>query len=71
VDEPERALALLRSLGLEPELEGGRLLVRSEAVPAAAIARRLVEGGLALSSLHRRETTLEEYFLRLVGGGDA
>jgi len=47
-----------------------RLILDSHLDKSNEIARALVNGGVELYGLHRRETTLEEYFVRLVGGLD-
>ena len=71
VDDPLKAKAILETLGIGDVPErGGRLALDSGSGRPCEIARALVEGGVQLFDLHRQETTLEEYFVRLVGGQD-
>jgi len=70
VDRPEQARAALASLGInDATVEGCRLTLNSQLDRSHEIARALVGAGVELYDLHRQETTLEEYFIRLVGGG--
>lgn len=71
VDDVGRALQLLTGLGMRARPDGGRLVVSSHLDQASRIARLLVEEGLELSRLERREGTLEDFFLRLIGRRDA
>jgi len=72
VGDGAKALAVLKTLGIEDvSKDGNRLALDSHLDRANEIARALVNGGVELYGLHRRETTLEEYFVRLVGGQDA
>ena len=68
VDDTQKAQTILRSMGIEAKEEGKRLSVQSRLDESNEVARALIEGGVALYDLHRQDTTLEEYFLRLIGG---
>jgi len=71
VDDAAKACAALQSLGItDVAAEGGLLTLSSHLDRPGEIARALIGGGVELYSLRRRETTLEEYFVRLVGGQD-
>ena len=72
VDDLCRAQAVLKSLGMESTIEQGKHVVLPAYLDRSnEIARALISAGLELYDLHRQETTLEEYFMRLVGGQDA
>jgi len=86
VDDPAKAREALEPLGIGPEsleivpkapgLEQAsagryRLTLDSHLDKTSEIARALVHADVQLYNLHQRETTLEEYFVRLVGGQDA
>ncbi|MCL2882721.1 MAG: ABC transporter ATP-binding protein [Coriobacteriia bacterium] len=69
VDQADRALVALESLNVrDVSVDGNRLTLATALDRCPEIARALVESGVALFDLHRQETTLEEYFMRLVGG---
>ena len=51
-------------------VNGNQLVLRSGIERPNLIARALIEGGVEVYDLHRQETTLEEYFMRLVGSPD-
>jgi ABC-2 type transport system ATP-binding protein len=77
VDNPDLACDLLKSqLGITahyapdntPGAAISRLVVQTEPQNPEAIARLLVQNNIALYQLSHRETTLEEYFIRLIGG---
>jgi hypothetical protein len=72
VDDPDKARSVLRAtLGVTSTVVGARRLVlESHLDESNAVARVLVESGLELYDLHRQETTLEDYFIRLVGGNN-
>lgn len=70
VENGPRAKALLEKAGIQGVLAADNLLrMDTNLDKSHEIARMLVEGGLAVYDLHRQENTLEEYFMRLVGGG--
>ncbi|MDR1463688.1 MAG: ABC transporter ATP-binding protein [Oscillospiraceae bacterium] len=73
VNDPAKALELLRTqLGITGAATDGRsLLLESHFDRPQEIARVLVSAGVELFRLAPQETTLEEYFMRLVGGRDA
>ncbi|MDR2044578.1 MAG: ABC transporter ATP-binding protein [Clostridium sp.] len=70
VDSGDKAAALLRSrLGItDVRAKGGRLILESHLDRPDAVARVLVSEGVALYRLSPKETTLEEYFMHLIGG---
>ena len=71
VDRPLVATELLAAKGISCEIgKDGQLTLQSHLNDSHEIARLLVEAGFSLYDLHRRETTLEEYFLRLAGEGE-
>jgi len=71
VDDAVKATAALSALGIDnAQTDGNRLTLDSNLDRANEIARALINGGVELYGLHRRETTLEEYFVRLIGGQD-
>ncbi|MCL2707534.1 MAG: ABC transporter ATP-binding protein [Defluviitaleaceae bacterium] len=64
------ALSALESIGITgAEAANGRIRLREQIDQPHRIARALVEAGVEVRDLHRKETMLEEYFLRLIGGG--
>jgi len=71
VDDLSKAQTILNSLGIESKIENGkRMVLQSHLDRSNEIASVLINGGVELYDLHRQETTLEEYFMRLVGGQD-
>jgi len=69
VDQPERALALLASLGRTVTREGNHLLIEPGSdLGAARINAILVQAGVAVSSLATKGSTLEDAFLELTEG---
>ena len=71
VSDATGAIAVLKTLGIEDiTADGTRLTLVSHLDMAGDIARALITGGVELYSLHRRETTLEEYFVKMIGGQD-
>jgi ABC-2 type transport system ATP-binding protein len=70
VDDTEKALTVLKTLNVTcAAVRDDRLTIESHIDKPNEIAGALIKGGVALYSLTRQETTLEEYFMRLVGGG--
>jgi hypothetical protein len=65
-----RALLILqRELNTEEiAMDGNRLTLTAHLDEPGRIARALIDNGVELTELHRQETTLEEYFIKLVGG---
>jgi len=69
VDDTVKARAALKYLNIEnAAYEGNRIILDSHLDRSAQIACALINGGVELYDLHKQETTLEEYFMRLVGG---
>lgn len=74
VDDAVRAQAALAALGVDTQahvdLLAGRygLTLSSHLESTPEIAQALVSAGVRIFDLHRQETTLEDYFVRLVGG---
>jgi ABC-2 type transport system ATP-binding protein len=69
VDDVTKAQAALQSIGITgAAADGNRLRLEAHLDRSNEIARALINGGLEVYDLHRQETTLEEYFVRLVGG---
>ena len=70
VDDAAKARDVLGAAGIECMTTGdGRLTLDSHLDTSNKIARALIRGGVEVYDLHRQETTLEEYFMRLIGGG--
>jgi lantibiotic transport system ATP-binding protein len=66
VDEPERARALLTSMGCTVTCEGDRILIAPERqFTPAQINAILVQAGVAVSHLSTQRQTLEDVFLEL------
>ena len=69
VDDPATAAAVLDMAGVhDVHVEGNRLTLESHLDQSDGIARVLVNAGVRVYDLHRQETTLEDYFMRLIGG---
>ena len=72
VSDVPRAQEILGSMGIEvASVQHNTLFLNSHLDESHQIARELVNSGVELYDLHRQETTLEEYFIRLVEGGQA
>ncbi|MDR0380603.1 MAG: ABC transporter ATP-binding protein [Oscillospiraceae bacterium] len=71
VNDAQKAAAVLQAgVGAAGTVTSdGRLILESHLNEPHQIARALINGGIELYDLHRQETTLEEYFMRLIGGG--
>ena len=70
VDDVIKAHAVLKALGLKSTVvNGNRLTLESHLDKSHRIARTLFGSGVEVYDLHRQETTLEEYFMNLIGGG--
>jgi len=66
VDQPERAHALLTSIGRQVTREGARLLIAPDGqYGSAQINAILVQAGVAVSHLVTQRSTLEDAFLEL------
>jgi ABC-2 type transport system ATP-binding protein len=69
VDDVEKAGKVLRSLNIEnAEVSGNKFTLATHLEESNLLARELINGGVEIYDLHRQETTLEEYFMNLVGG---
>jgi ABC-2 type transport system ATP-binding protein len=70
VDDVAKAQGILQAeLGaVVAETDGRRMVLTSHLDEPNKVARALVSGGVEVYELQRRETTLEEYFIELVGG---
>ncbi|MDR2524817.1 MAG: ABC transporter ATP-binding protein [Oscillospiraceae bacterium] len=70
VDDGEKALLVLQSKWGLPaaKRDGNRITLEAHFDPPGAIAHALVTEGVALYRLAPQETTLEEYFMHLIGG---
>jgi ABC-2 type transport system ATP-binding protein len=67
-DDNVKAQTVLSSFGISSETDGKRLILQSHLDKSNEIARALINGGMQLYDMRRQETTLEEYFIRLIGG---
>jgi ABC-2 type transport system ATP-binding protein len=66
VDDLAKAQGLLGAWGAESVIENGRIVLQERLDSSNEIAKVLINGGVEVFDLHRQETTLEEYFIRLV-----
>ena len=70
VNDAQKAQTALKTIGIENiSVNGSRLTLDSNLDKSNYIAKTLIESGVEIYDLHRQETTLEEYFIRLIGGG--
>ena len=68
--DPLKAQAILQSVDIESTVgDDGRLTLAAHLDKSNKIARILISSGIEVYDLHRQETTLEEYFMTLIGGG--
>lgn len=67
VDRPEEALNLMKEKGINGEISGESILTDGDADPAD-IARILVTEGFSLKELRQKESNLEDFFLKTIGG---
>jgi ABC-2 type transport system ATP-binding protein len=71
VDQPDRAFALLTSIGRKVSREGARLLIAPDVgYESAKINSILVEAGVSVSHLVTQRLTLEDAFLELTNSSD-
>jgi ABC-2 type transport system ATP-binding protein len=69
VDDIAKAQEILKSMGIDnAAVDDNRLTLETHLDKSDEIARALINSGVKLYDLHRQETTLEEYFMRLIGG---
>ena len=67
MDSAEKAQPILRKLGCQFDVVTERVIfVNDHLEEGAAINRALVTGGVEVESLHRRNQSLEEYFISLI-----
>ena len=72
VDDPEKAALILeQKLGAREYevLPGGVIRLYGFLDRPQAVTAAIVEGGVALSAAEHRDTNLEDYYLKLIGGG--
>jgi ABC-2 type transport system ATP-binding protein len=70
VSDPSKAQAIIKAFGAESEIANGKIVLGTHLDRSNEIARALISGGVEVYDLHKQETSLEGYFIRLVGGGD-
>jgi lantibiotic transport system ATP-binding protein len=71
VDQPDRAYALLTSIGRKVSRDGDRLLIAPDTgYGSAQINSILVEAGVSVSHLVTQRLTLEDAFLELTGSSE-
>jgi len=69
VDNVPKAQAVLQSMGIEDVAANGRsLMLKTHLEKSNEIARTLINSAVEVYDLHRQKATLEEYFMRLIGG---
>jgi len=69
-DIAKARLVLQAELGIKDAvIDGNQMTLNTHLNEPNRVAHALVNGGVELMELHRRETTLEEYFVKLTGGG--
>ena len=69
-DDAKKARDALQSMGIEDISANNNILtLGSHLDQSNHIARILINAGVELYDIHRRETTLEEYFIKLIGTG--
>ncbi|MCL2672227.1 MAG: ABC transporter ATP-binding protein [Clostridiales bacterium] len=69
VNDTEKARTLLCAQGIENiTVHEKHLVLDAHLDRSHEIARALINGDVEIYDLHRQETTLEEYFIRLTGG---
>jgi ABC-2 type transport system ATP-binding protein len=74
VNDGQKALVALKSrfaemlVATEAVAAGSRLIIESHLDQPEVIAKTLIDDGVELYRLSPQETTLEEYFMRLIGG---
>lgn len=70
-DDPPRVATMLKEKGLDPHIEGARVLCRCDWARAerAALLADLVKAGLAISHFELKKPQLEHIFLELTGPG--
>ena len=68
-DDNEKAIEIIRSLGIENAvLSGNKIRIDEHLDQTAAINKALVTAGLAVDEIHTTNISLEDYYLSLTGG---
>ena len=68
-DDNEKAMEIIRSLGIENAvLSGSKIRIDEHLDQTAAINKALVTAGLAVDEIHTTNISLEDYYLSLTGG---
>lgn len=65
--EPDRALEVLHANGVQQAAPEGSAIRVYDAVTAESIARWLFDARILVTALERHETSLEEYYMKLLG----
>ena len=69
VDDAVKAQTALQSMNVNDTLiDGNKIKIDTHLDKSNEIARVLINNGVEVFDLHRQDTTLEDYFMRLVGG---
>ena len=69
VDDAPAACSVLAMYNInDVTVKGNQLTLESHLNQSDDIARALVTAGVSIYDLHRQETTLEDYFMKLIGG---
>jgi ABC-2 type transport system ATP-binding protein len=70
VDNEEKAFSVLRTkLGVKPVRTGsGQLILESHIDEPQIVSQALTSAGVSILGLRKQETSLEDYFIGLVGG---
>jgi len=69
VNDTSKAISILKTVNIEDaQIMGNNIILETHLNEPNKIARTLINGGIELYDLHRKETTLEEYFISLIGG---
>ena len=66
-DEPTKAAQVLRAGGVRQLVQEGHTLRLFDAPSAESLARQLFDARILVTALEKHETTLEEYYMKLLG----
>ena len=66
-DEPTKAAQVLRAGGVRQLVQEGHTLRLFDAPSAESVARQLFDARILVTALEKHETTLEEYYMKLLG----
>ena len=71
-DDAEKTLKVLGGIGVDTAVKepDGALRVNGHLDGTAAMAKAIVEAGIALKEIHLQSVTLEDYYLGVTGGGE-